>query len=268
MTALRIAAQTRVLAQPFKQALHTASAIGCDGVQFDARNEVRPTELSETGLRQLRKMLDDLNLRVGSLTFPTRRGYADPTDLDRRVEATIAAMKLASLLKARVLVCDIGPIPGLVASATSDSLANPETATLNEVLTALGAHGMRLGVQLAAQARFDSFDQVTEFIATLPEGSLLLDLHPASLLAQGHSPLEFVSALGNHIAHVHAVDAVRDFSSGRNLEVELGRGSADFPALLGQLEEFDYRGWVTIERNNSDQVVEDCSNAVKFLRAV
>ena len=254
MTALRIAAQTRCFAQPFKQALHTAGAIGCDGVQFDARNEVRPAELSETGLRQLRKMLDDLNLRVGSLSFPTRRGYADPTDLDRRVEATIAAMKLASQLKARVFVCDIG----LVASATN----------LTEVLTALGGHGMRLGVQLAAQARFDNFEQLTELIATLPEGSLFLDLHPASLLAQGHSPLEFVSALGGHIAHVHAVDAVRDFSSGRNLEVELGRGSADFPSLLGQLEEFDYRGWVTIERHGSEQVVEDCANAVKFLRAV
>lgn len=268
MTALRIAAQTRCFVQPFKQALHTASAIGCDGVQFDARNEVRPAELSETGLRQLRKMLDDLNLRVGSLSFPTRRGYADPTDLDRRVEATIAAMKLASQLKARVLICDIGRIPGLVAPATSETPGSPEMSTLTEVLAALGSHGMRLGVQLAAQARFDTFEHVALFIATLPEGSLFLDLHPASLLAQGHSPQEFVSTLGGHIAHVHAVDAVRDFSSGRNLEVALGRGSADFPALLGQLEEFDYRGWVTIERQGSEQVVEDCANAVKFLRAV
>jgi sugar phosphate isomerase/epimerase len=67
---------------------------------------------------------------------------------------------------------------------------------------------------------------------------------------------------------VHAVDAVRDFSSGRNLEVELGRGSVDFPALLGQLEEFEYRGWATIERQNSEQVIDDIANAVKFLRAM
>jgi sugar phosphate isomerase/epimerase len=255
VTALRIAAQTRALAQTFKKALHTAAAIGCDGVQFDARNEVHPAELSETGRRQLRKMLDDLNLRVGSVAFPTRRGYADPNDLERRVDATLAAMVLASQLRAPVLVCNLG---GLTAS----------TERLTEVFTALGAHGMRLGVQLAAQARFTSFEQLAEFIATLPEGSLFLDLHPAHLLAQGHSPSEFVSTLGQHIAHVHAVDAVRDFSTGRNLEVELGRGSADFPSLLGQLEEFEYRGWITIERNGSEQVVEDCANAVKYLRAV
>jgi sugar phosphate isomerase/epimerase len=257
---LRIAAQTRAFAQPFKKALHTMASIGCDGVQIDARNEIRPAELSDTGLRQLRKMLDDLNLRVGSLYFPTRRGYADPADLDRRVEATIAALKLASQLKARVLLCDLGRLP-----AVSDS---PEMATLTEVLMALGSHGIRLGVQLAAQARFDPLSQFADFLAALPEGSLHLDLHPAQLMAQGHPPGEFVAQLGRYVAHVHAVDAVRDFSIGRNLEVELGRGSADFPSLLGQLEEFDYRSWVTIERRDSPQLVEDIANAVKFLRAI
>jgi sugar phosphate isomerase/epimerase len=259
VTNLRIAAQTRAFAQPFRKALHTAAAIGCDGVQFDARNELRPAELSETGLRQLRKMLDDLNLRVGSLTFPTRRGFADPRELDRRLEATIAAMKLASQLKARVLVCDLGGVP------EADSAA---MTTLTEVVAALGGHGNRLGVQLAAQARFDTFGQLEDFISELPEGTLFLDLHPGRLLADGHSPSEFVSALGQHIAHVHAADGVRDFSTGRNLEVELGRGSADFPVLLGQLEEFEYRGWLTIERRDSLDVVEEVANAVKFLRAV
>jgi sugar phosphate isomerase/epimerase len=254
VTALRIAAETRCFAQPFKKALHTAASLGADGVQFDARNELRPAELSETGLRQLRKMLDDLNMRVGSLSFPTRRGYADPTDLDRRVEATVAAMKLASQLKASVLVCNLS------LSASTENLA--------EVFTALGAHGLRLGVKLAAQVHFSSFNEVAEFLATLPEGYLFLDLHPAHLLSQGHSPMEFVTTLGQHVAHIHAVDAVRDFSTGRNFEVELGRGSADFPSLLGQLEEFDYRGWATVERNGSDQVVDDCANAVKYLRAI
>jgi sugar phosphate isomerase/epimerase len=256
---LRIATQPRAFAQPFRKALHTAAVCGCDGVQFDARNEVRPAELSDTGLRQLRKMLDDLNLRVGSLVFPTRHGYANPTELDRRLEATIAAMKLASQLKARVVVCDLGHIP------EADSKA---MATLTEAVMALGNHGNRLGVQLAAQARFDTFDHLASFLATLPEGSLFLDLHPAKLLSNGHSPSGFVSTLGQYIAHVHAADGVRDLATGRNLEVELGRGAADFPVLLGQLEEFDYRGWVTIERRESRHIVDEVANAVKFLRAV
>jgi sugar phosphate isomerase/epimerase len=168
-------------------------------------------------------------------------------------------MRLAAQLKARVLICDLGQLPEASSSAMT---------TLTEVVTSLGGHGNRLGVQLAAQAGFETFDQVAGFIDTLPEGSLFLDLHPGRLLADGHSPSEFVSTLGQQIAHVHATDAVRDFSTGRNMEVELGRGSADFTSLLGQLEEFEYRGWLTIERTDSSQTANDVANAVKFLRAI
>lgn len=229
-------------------------------MQFDARNELQPSDISDTGLRQLRKMLDDLNLRVGSLSFPTRRGYSEPADLDRRVAATLDAMRLASQVQARVLVCNLGRIP--------DDPASSEWATLSDVINTLTTHGMRLGVQLAARAGFVSCVQLADFVGSFSEGTLFLDLHPASLMAAGHSPAEFVSTLGQYVAHVHAVDSVRDFSANRHLEVELGRGSVDFPALLGGLEEYEYRGWITIERNGSAQTVEDFANAVKFLRTV
>ena len=52
------------------------------------------------------------------------------------------------------------------------------------------------------------------------------------------------------------------------IDVELGRGSAELPELLGALEEFDYRGWATVERRNSPRPVEDCADAVAYLRAL
>ena len=95
-----------------------------------------------------------------------------------------------------------------------------------------------------------------------------LDLHPAQLITHGLSPQEFVSMVGQHIAHVHAVDAVRDLAGGNSTEVELGRGSVDFPALVGQLEEHNYRDWLTIECRHSSQPIEDVGNAVKYLRSL
>ena len=68
--------------------------------------------------------------------------------------------------------------------------------------------------------------------------------------------------------HVHASDAVRDLSRGQAFDVELGRGSADLPGLLGRLTEFDYRGWVTIERQNSADPITEIGNAVAFLRSL
>jgi sugar phosphate isomerase/epimerase len=84
----------------------------------------------------------------------------------------------------------------------------------------------------------------------------------------GLDPEEAVVALGPRILHVHASDAVRDLSRGRAIEVELGRGSADVPALLGRLTEFDYRGWVTIERHDSADPITEIGNAVAFLRSL
>src|SRR5215213_562163 len=104
MIGVRVAVQTKCLAQPLRQALHTASRLGAEGVQIDLRQELPAAELSDTGLRQLRKLLDDLNLRVGSAAFPTRRGYANPQDLERRLEATIEAMRAASKFSARVML--------------------------------------------------------------------------------------------------------------------------------------------------------------------
>ena len=259
LTRFRIAAQTRCFAQPFKKALHTAARLGCVGVQIDARNELRPGELSETGLRQLRKMLVDLNIRVGSVAFPTRRGYADPNDLQRRIEATLQAMRLASKLSARILVFNLGQLP------VADSAGR---AILSEAICSLASQGNRLGVRLAAQTSNTDSRRIVEFIESLPEGTLSLDLHPARLIAQGHSPAEFVATAGRHIAHVHATDGVYDLASGYGVEVELGRGTADFPVLLGMLEEHEYRDWLTIERRDSTQPMEDIGNAVQYLRSL
>ena len=75
MFELKIGIQLASLRLPFKKALHTAAELGADGIEIDARNTLKPQELSRTGLRQLRKTLDDRNLRVCAIGFPTRRGY-------------------------------------------------------------------------------------------------------------------------------------------------------------------------------------------------
>lgn len=240
--------------------MHTVAQLGCDGVLIDARRELRPAEISDTGLRQLRKMLDDLNLRVGAVAFPTRRGLGSSEDLQRRVEASIDAMRFASKLGARILICTLGGL----AEAADD----PQRAILADVLATLSTQSHRLGVSLAAQAGDTGPQTLADFLATLPEGTLGLDLHPGQLVTHGISPQEFVSTVGQHVAHVHAVDAVSDLAGGGSTEVELGRGSVDFPALMGQLEEYSYRDWLTIERRHSNQPVEDIGNAVKFLRSL
>jgi sugar phosphate isomerase/epimerase len=255
---VKIGIQTRSLRQPLRKALVTASRLGAQGVEIDARTELRPSELSRTGLREFLKLLDDLNLRVSAVAFPTRRGYDVPDDLERRVLATHEAMRFATDLRTDVVINRIGRV--------AEKPEDPSFQRLAESLTSIGAYGERIGARFAAQTAEASPQDLASLIAALPEHSIGIDLHPNGLIVAGHSPIEALELLGPHVVHIHACDAVRDSAGRRTTEVELGRGSADFPELLGHLTEFNYRGWATIERRDSSDPVPEIENAVAFLR--
>jgi sugar phosphate isomerase/epimerase len=255
---VKIGIQTRSLRQPLRQALVTASRLGAQGVEIDVRSEMRPSEMSRTGLREFHRLLGDLNLRVSAVAFPTRRGYDVPDELERRVIATQQAMRFAADLRTDVVLNRVGRV--------REGPDDPAFQQLCEALTSLGSYGERIGVRFAAQTADIGPQDLSRVIAALPERSLGIDLHPSGLIVGGHSPIEAVELLGAHVVHVHACDAVRDPATRRAMEVELGRGSADIAELLGRLSEFDYRGWATIERRESPEPIRDIENAVAYLR--
>ena len=260
MSHLKIAIQTASLRQSFKRALITASHLGADGVEIDARTEIRPAQLSQTGLRQLRRTLEDLRLRVSAISFPTRRGYDDVEDLDRRIAATGQAMKMAYELGAKVVINRLGPLPSDASDARHDAL--------RASLIDLGGQGHRVGATLALRTGGQAGTEIAQLLSDLPERTIGVSLDPHAQIVANQSVEETVSAIGSSIVHVHANDAVRDLSLGRGLEVTLGRGSTDFPALLGQLEEFAYREWFTIERHECDDPVTEIGDAVQYLRSL
>ena len=260
MLQIRVAVELQSLRQPFAQALHTAARLGVEAVEIDGRNEVAVADLSRTGVRQVRKMLEDLNLRVAALSSRTRRGYGEVAELDRRIDATKKALKLAYELGTNVVVNHIGRVP-----------ADDDVQTLTTLRTALadiGREGQRVGALLAAETGTESGPVLLKLIESLPPGSLGVDFNPANLVMHGYDPREAAQALGGHVLHVHATDATRDVAAGRGIEVPLGRGSVEFPELLGALEEHQYRGYLTIRRHESVNALEEIAAAVKYLRAI
>ena len=96
MLQIKLGIELATLRLPLKKGLLIARELRAEAVEIDLRNELRPDDLSRTGVRHLRKMLDDLNLRVSAVAFRTRRGYAIADDLEARIEATKRAMTSAS----------------------------------------------------------------------------------------------------------------------------------------------------------------------------
>jgi sugar phosphate isomerase/epimerase len=245
------------LQQPFKRALLTASQIGADAVEINARTQLRPTELSHTGLRHFKKMLDDLQLKVCSVHFPTRRGFGEPRDLERRLDAVHKTLSMAYGLGCRVVR---SPIGHLAPEPESDSWQ-----TMLQALTDLGVYSQRCGAWLAIQTGFDDGAKLKALIDSLPPASVGVDFDPAEFLINGFSTEQAMRLLGAHVMSFRARDAVRDLSQGRGLEVQLGRGSVDLATLFGILEEHRYDGYIIVERNSNSDSVQQCAQAIEYL---
>src|SRR3954452_9477101 len=107
---VKIGIQTLSLRRPLRQALILASRLGAQGVEINARHEMRPSDLSRTGLTEFHKLLGDLNLRVSAVAFPTRNGYDEADGLERRVLATQEAMRFSADLRTDVVINQIGRV--------------------------------------------------------------------------------------------------------------------------------------------------------------
>lgn len=260
MFQLKIGIQLASLRLPFKKALLTAAELGATGVEIDARGELQPRDLSQTGLRQIRKMLEDRNLRVCAVGFQTQHGYNVREHLERRVEATKQAMQFAYDLGASVVINQVGRIP--------DSSTDPQWQLLVDVLTDLSRYGQRVGAILAAETGAEDAQRLAELIAAVPAAAIGVNFDPGNLIVHGFSASEAARLLGQHVVHVHAKDGVRDLAQGRGLETPLGRGAVDFAELMGILEEHEYRGYFTIERQHAADPIAEIGQAVQYLRSL
>lgn len=300
MPLLKVGLHLPSLRQPFKKALLTAARMGVQGVEIDARRQVRPGELSQTGLRDMRKLLDDLGLRVAAVSFATRRGYHEQEELDERVAATKEVMRMAYALGSSVVVNQVGYVPsadelsttdmdraeapGAIVIAASevgldveavaeqaarDAIRNKtrrDWQVLLDVLKDLAQFGDRVGARLAARTGNESAADLAHLLQSLPEGSLSIDLDPGSLAVNGFPPLDVVRRLGPAIVHVHARDGVRDRAMGRGIEVPLGRGTVDFPAILAGLQEHNYRGFYTLQTEEADNPHTALATGLEYLQ--
>lgn len=258
MLQLRLGVELASLRQSFKKGLLTARDLKAEAVEIDLRKELLPEELSQTGIRQIRKTLEDLNLRISAVSFRTRRGYHVPDDLEARVDATKRALKQAYELGTNVLINHIGQVP-----AETDEAGR---YLLTDVLTDLGRYGQRVGAMLAAETGTEGGEVLAALISRLPPGSLGVDFNPANLILHGFDPRSAIRAVASHIIHFHATDATREPALGRGVEVPLGQGNAEVPELLAALEEQQYRGYITVARHDTASPVADVQQALTFLR--
>jgi sugar phosphate isomerase/epimerase len=260
MDTTRISVPAALLARDLRRALRTARDLGVHGVELDARHGLDPAQVSQTGLRQIRKWLGDEGVVVSAISFRTRGGYADADRLEGRIAATKDALRLAGSLGAGLVLNHVGDIP--------PETSGPSWRLLIDVLTDLSGFGEHVGATLGAEAGRAAPADLARLIAALPEGALACDLVTGALVVHGHDPAAAVETLGSHVASVHATDAVAGAFAGRGRAVILGTGAVDFPAVFAALEERAYRGWIGIEPVDERDARTELTDAIAHLAAL
>ncbi len=259
MVPLRLAVACHCLPQPIRAALSSAIYIGAKGIQFDVRNELRPSDLSDSGRRQLLNEMSAIGVGVSSLQFPTRRSLYDEEQLDVRVSALKLALEFAYQLRIPHVVTRVGAIP-----SEKDS---SEYKVLVDVLNDLARYSNQIGATLAITPTRDAAADLSALLSQIKAGPIGINFDPAVFAMNGRNPITAFRELHKLVSHVTARDGLRDID-GSGQETALGRGEVDWIEMLALLGEADYRGWITVDRTNGDDLQGDAARAIQYLTNV
>jgi sugar phosphate isomerase/epimerase len=258
MNRLKIGVRLESLGLPLRRALQEAERLGVAGVQVDAAGDLAPQNLSQTGRREFRHLLRAHNLELTALGCPLRRGLDVAENLEARIDHVKRVMSLSFDLGPRITIVQAGRVP--------DKPDDPRAGLLSEALRALGSHGDRTGTVLALETGLESGEVLRDFLNGFDTGGLGVNLDPANLVINGFDPYESARALQGKVAHCHAKDARQAGANRAAREVPLGHGDIDWMRFLSVLEEIEYRGWLTVEREGGDRGLADVEAGVVFLR--
>lgn len=242
---------------PIRQALPVLAELKIRAIEIEARGELSPKRISDTGIRHLRKLLSEHNMTLAALGYRTRHGYDVAENLEQRVEGTKAALRMAHDLGAPFVVNAIGNFP--------TDPADPRAAGMREALLELAAWGERVGATLACETGNETGEDIGRALAVLPEGTLAAAFNPGNLVRCGHSPLASLEALKGSIWYAYASDAIRGAPLDAGTDIALGQGSVDLQAMLGALETSGYRGTLTIDVFPGNNPLRRVNQAVSYL---
>ena len=157
--------------QDLRENLRTAADLGLGGVIIEAIGPMSPSELSRTGRREVRALLNSGALALDALALPARRTIADIDQWEDRLARMRFAMEMAYELGTRRVCVAPGAVP---ADDKNRSLFVDHLKQLADVAE-------RHGISLSCEAGLDPFLQLVETITGMKHPSLSISLDPGRL---------------------------------------------------------------------------------------
>ncbi|MDQ0857612.1 sugar phosphate isomerase/epimerase [Bacillus sp. V2I10] len=273
---------------PLYEGLVTAKKMGADGVQIYAvEGEMAPGNLSSVSRKKLKNQMESLDLEISALCGDLGgHGFQDHQQNQIKIEKSKRILDLAVELGTNIVTTHIGIIPEEQESRIYE--------TMQKACEELGIYAKSMGAYFAIETGPEPSERLKAFLDSLCTNGVSVNFDPANMvMVTGDDPIEGVKLLKDYIVHTHVKDGERlkpvdsrdvygfmgyggstdhekiaeMVTSGEYFrELPLGKGKVNFPKYFAALNEINYKGYLTIEREVNNNPINDISEAIAFIK--
>ncbi|MCG8450530.1 MAG: sugar phosphate isomerase/epimerase [Pirellulales bacterium] len=182
----------------------------------------------------------------------------------QRVSELKEIIDFGSLLKVEAIGLHIGFVPHEKESTDYEQLL--------QVTRDVCDYGRRDGHTLFLETGQEPADVLLGFLQDVGSKNLFINFDPANMILYGcGEPIEALQKVGAYVRGVHCKDAVWSDQPGETwgTEVPVGEGDVDFSQFLRVLDELNYTGPLTIEREipqEPERQIAEIDKATRRLR--
>lgn len=258
---------------------------GAEGVQLYAWNELNPFTITAAMVSEVRKTAEDNGQAITALcgelseVSPGKHGLERAEDNPPQMDYLKRVLDLAASLNCGVVTTHIGRIP------EDESCAR--YAALLESCTELGGYAAKQNAFLAIETGPEPIPRLARFVDQCG-GGIAINYDPGNLvMVTADDEVQGVYTAGKRIVHTHAKDGVlRQYVGPEEIygifaeggiealanmpkyfaETPLGQGAVRWPEYLAALKDVGYNGYLTIEREVSEDAAHDIQLAMRFLQ--
>lgn len=239
-----------------EDAIRTIASIGYAGVEVMAdKPHMRPDHFTDTQARDLRRLIDDLGLKVSNVNaftgfcFPDGDTYhptwvePDAAKRQQRIDHTLRAIDLTAMIGGHdISLQPAGPYMGRDVDALYDLFAEGLSKCVEHARSAAVSLNVEPEPGLLIE-RSDQFDRLKHgYFADEPVIQMNGDL--GHLYCVREDPASVVRSHRQVLRHVHLEDITAERV---HQHLVPGEGVMDFPAIFRALDDIGYRGFITVE---------------------
>ncbi len=214
-----------------RDAVRSIAEWGLGAAAIEAVGPLSPRELSRTGRREIRALLNSGGIMLEAVALPMRRPIGEIDQWDDRVNRMKGAMEMAYELGTRRVCLAPGAVPA------DENRRSVYLDHLRQLADAAEKHG----VILTCEVGLEPFGTLVEAIRATAHPNLNVSLDPGRLTVSGQDIVSSAESAHDLLGLVYATDP--EF---QGLGLARRGLTVDWERLGETLEEIGYRGRLTI----------------------